>query len=82
MFPLRRYLLAPLPLAVTAGVAMAVAGCSSTSANPPPATQIVAAMRAAYARATSARIAMDIGQPGRPERVDLAMTRSNDMAGM
>lgn len=67
--------------AVVIGVAVTVTGCSSASARPPTATKIVADMKAALARATSARIAEQLGS-GQSEPINLVMTRSGDMRGL
>jgi hypothetical protein len=39
-------------------------------------------MKAAYARATSARLAGDVGQPGQTFPIDIAMTRTDDVSGL
>lgn len=78
---MRVRLLNRLPVAII-GVALAVTGCSSASTGPPAATKIVADMKPAFARATSVRIAGDLGQPGQPEPINLAMTRSDDVSGL
>lgn len=78
---MRMRLLSRSPVAII-GVALAVTGCSSTSPRPPAATKIVADMKPAFARATSFRMAGDLGQAGQPEPIDLAMTRSDDASGL